>query len=317
MSANYLELESKAKSKTSLYLFIFVLLTVGVAFLIEVVARGVDPEDYNSPYPLLGFAFMGLTFAVALFQYLRFRSQGGSVVAKAAGGYLVDPNTSEPTERMLIHTVRELARQSKIPMPEVYILPANEINAFAAGLKPDKAAVAITAGALKKLSESEVRAVMAHELGHLRNGDSMISLRLAALVMGFYFVFIAGMKLMQISMFRRESEDKKGTPLWLIALALLAAGLVTYFAGSILKATVSRQREYLADASSLELTGSPEGIVGALKKIENDASRDMPKQASAYSHLYLIDRSFFAELFATHPPIEKRIARVLGREPKE
>jgi heat shock protein HtpX len=180
--------------------------------------------------------------------------------------------------------------------------------------------VAVTVGALKKLNRDELQGVLAHELGHVHNGDMRISLRLAAMVMGFFFVLYLGFRLFQISAFTRDDENRRGPGLLsLAALILMVAGIFTWFAGAILQAMVSRQREYLADASSVQYTRNPEGIAGALRKIEKDSTSDMPKEGMALSHMYLQSRSFWSNLFATHPPIEDRIEAIEGKTymPKE
>src|SRR5262249_2345701 len=146
--------------------------------------------------------------------------------------------------------VHEMAIAASVPVPPVYIIPADEINAFAAGLTPEDTVVAVTVGALRKLNRDELQGVIGHELGHVHNADMRISLRLAAMVMGFFFVMTIGLRILQISTFRRRDDRRGPDVVLLAAMILIVAGIVTWFAGGILKAMVSRQREYLADASS-------------------------------------------------------------------
>lgn len=306
--------QQRARKKTKLYLAAFILITLGVAFLLEVVMRDASP-GYAQSFPIAGPLFLIITFCVAGFQYMMYSSQGGSYVAESVGAYRIDPQTANPIERKLLNIVEEIAISSSLPVPPLYIIPSKQINAFAAGLTPNKAAIAITEGALMKLNRDEVQGVIAHEFGHIYNGDMAISLRLAAMVMGFFFVLYFAMRMFQLASLTGRGRDNQrgGAPIFLIALLLMGAGIFTWFAGSVLKAMISREREYLADACSVQFTRNPEGIANALKKIALDQTHDMPKEGMAYSHMYLDDRSAFSSLFATHPPLKKRIEAILGK----
>lgn len=310
MVVNFWEEQRKARVRTAIYVGLFIIFTLFIATIAEITMRNIAAEDYDPPIPYLGLAFVGITFAVAGYNYLMYRAQGGSYVAESIGAFPVDPNSNNPKEKQLINIVQELALATTLPMPNVYIIPSEEINAFAAGLTRENAAIAITAGALKKLNRDEVQGVLAHEFGHIYNGDMAISLRLAALIMGFFFILYLGLRLLQGARFSSREEGKGGNPLMLAALILMIAGALSWLMGAILKATVSRQREYLADASSVQFTRNPDGLANALRKIAKDTNRDMPKTGGAYSHMYLEDHT---SVFATHPPIWKRIAVIEGR----
>ncbi len=315
MAFNFWEAQRKARSRTSFYVLVFILLTLAVAAGAEWAMRAIDTEDYNPPFPLIGLIFVCLTFIVALFQYLMFRSQGGSYVAESVGARRVDPAYATLEEQQLLNIVEEIALAAHLPTPAVYILEAQEINAFAAGLTTENAAVTVTRGCMQQLSRDELQGVIAHEFGHIYNGDMAISLRLAAMLMGFYFVLYLAMRMMQLSNMQRSSGGRKnsGGVIVIGALILAAAGSIMWFAGSILKATISRQREYLADACAVQFTRNPNGIAGALKKIGGETVHDMPKSGMAISHMYLADTSFFSDLFATHPPLPLRIAAIEGK----
>lgn len=314
MAMNFWEAQKRARSYTTYYLIVFILLTLLTAFLIEVAMRTFAGEEYQTKIPVPGLIFLGITFAVAAFQYSMFQSQGGKGVAQSVGGRRVLPDTTHPRERQLLNIVEELSIAASLPVPPVYILPANEINAFAAGINPQNAAVAITEGALIKLNRDEVQGVIAHELGHVYNGDMKISMRLAAMVMGFYFVLYLAFRLLASVRFERreEGEGRGMNPILLLSLLLMAAGAFTWFAGSILKATVSREREYLADACAVQFTRNPSGIANALRKIGKDKTSDMPQEGMAFSHIYFNDYVGLSSLFASHPPLEKRIAAIEG-----
>lgn len=313
------ELQRKARLRTTLYVCAFTFLTLGVALLIEYVTYVLAKEGYTPPMPYLGILFIAVTFLVALFYYLSYKSFGGKMVAESLGGKPVLASTTDFREKQLLNIVEEIAIASGVQVPEVYVLKAKEINAFAAGVRPQHAVIAVTRGALELLSRDELQGVIAHEFGHIYNGDMRLNMRLAAMVMGFVIILYLGIRLLEGSLFfggRGGNGKKGGNAIALIALVFVVAGLFTWFAGALLRSMVSRQREYLADASAVQFTRNPQGIAGALRKIANLQIHDMPKQGMAYSHLYFSNSSFLANLFATHPPLEKRIAALEGTPKK-
>lgn len=312
---NFWEAQRSARLRTAWYVAIFILLTLIVATGAEFEMRALAGESYDPPLPYLGIGFLLITFAVALFQYARFRTQGGSYVAEAVGAVRVNPATASLKEQQLLNIVEEMAVAAAIPIPPVYILNSKEINAFAAGLTPNDAAVTVTVGCLNLLTRDELQGVIAHELGHIHNGDMTISMRVAAMVMGFFFILYLGLRGLQIANIRGGDRDRKGpNPILLASIIFLIAGAITWFAGSILKSMISRQREYLADACSVQYTRNPAAIANALRKIANEQVHDMPNSGMAYSHMYFEDTSLMSALFATHPPIQKRIAAIEGRK---
>lgn len=314
MAMNFWQAQAQAKKRTGWMLFAFVALTLGVAYIAEMTIRSLWFEYRYEAIPWVGIGFIGMTTLVALFNYAKYQSQGGSVVAETLGAYLVSRQTQNPAERQLLNLIEELAIATGMPMPAVYILKNEQINAFAAGLKPDNACICVTTGAMRQLNRDELQAVIAHEFGHIYNGDMRISMTLAALLMGFFFIFYIALRTVQFNSFRR-SENGKSSPTVLIALVLFAAGALSWFAGKILSAMVSRQREYLADASSAQFTRNPDALIGALKKIELETTtQPMPAAGMAFSHLYFDNRGFLSTLFATHPPLEKRIAALMGKD---
>ena len=318
MTVLFWESQRKARAKTLWLVFAFTVLTLVVACLGEVVLRAVAPESYSPELPLFGLLFLCVTVGTALLKYLAFRTQGGAYVAESLGGQRVDKNSPDFKERQLVNIVEEMALAAHVTIPKVYVLPAREINAFAAGLSQDTAAVAITRGALELLNRDEVQGVIAHEFGHIRNRDMALNLQLAAMLTGFFFILTFGMRMLRFSaltgMGERDEGDRRGNPLVVAAFIAMAAGVVTWFLGSILHAMVSRQREYLADACAVQYTRSTEGIANALRKIGKSQVSDMPQEGMAFSHLYFANRSFWGNLFATHPPLNKRIAAIEGHE---
>jgi heat shock protein HtpX len=238
---------------------------------------------------------------------------GGGSVAESLGARKVSQDTRNIKEIQLRNIVQEIALAASLPVPPIYILEAKQINAFAAGLTPDNAAITVTEGTLNALNRDELQGVVAHEFGHIYNGDMKISMRLAAMVMGFFFILYIGLRLLQFAPRNRDS-DKRGSPIIVAALLFTVAGAFTWLFGSILKSAVSREREYLADACAVQFTRNPEGILNALKKIARSEVSDMPSEGSVYSHLYFEDRTDFSWLFRTHPPLKKRIEAIQGRK---
>jgi len=314
---NFWEAQRKARGRTSLYLSVFIALTLAIAIGIEFFVRFLSYEGYSQPMPYLGFIFLGITFLVAGFYYLSYSSSGGRFVAESLGGKQVLPATAQFEEKQLLNIVEEMAVASGQPVPPVFIIESQEINAFAAGLHPNNAAITVTRGALKLLNRDELQGVVAHEFGHIYNADMKISMRLSAMVMGFVIVLYLGLRLLEGSLFLgrgRRNGNGGGNPVAVAALILLVAGAITWFAGAILRSMVSREREYLADACAVQFTRNPSGIANALRKIAHYQNiHDMPRKGMAYSHLYFDNHSFWASIFATHPPLAKRIAAIEGR----
>jgi heat shock protein HtpX len=315
MAMNFWEAQRKARSRTSLFLFFFILMTLGIAILIEVAVRFLAQEGYTAPMPYLGFIFLGLTFLISGFYYLTYKSSGGSYVAESLGGRQIDAaHYADFKEKQLVNIVQEMALASGQPLPAIYVLDSKEINAFAAGMHPENAAITVTRGALELLNRDELQGVVAHEFGHIFNGDMRVSMRLAAMIMGFFIITYIGLRLLEGSLLGGRNGKKGGNAIALAALIFLAAGIITWFAGAILRSMVSRQREFLADACAVQFTRNPQGIGNALRKIAQYPVRDMPRHGMAYAHLYFDNHSFWSSLFATHPPIEKRIAAIEDRD---
>jgi Zn-dependent protease with chaperone function len=246
-------------------------------------------------------------------------SGGGETIALMLGGRAVNPHTTDLAERRLLNVVEEMALASGIPVPPVFVLD-NEpsINAFAAGHKPNNAVVAVSAGCLQYLSRDELQGVLGHEFSHILNGDMRLNLRLIGIVYGILVVAVLGYYVMRIggqAAASRSERDGNGLALAMLAagLILLALGYIGVFFAKLIKAAVSRQREFLADASSVQFTRNPGGITGALKKIGglSAGSRIQDAHAAEVSHMFFGDAfagSFF-NLFATHPPLVQRIKR--------
>ena len=313
MATDFWTAQDRARSRTKFYLTLFIAMTLGAAICVEVVARTLAPQNFGGPFPIAGGIFAGTVFLISLVQYGKFKTYGGGYVAESMGGQRVDANSSDFQEQQLYNIVQEMAIASGMPMPAVYIIDAKQINAFAAGLEQSNAAIAVTRGCLELLNRDELQGVVAHEFGHIYNKDMRISLRLSAMLMGFFFLLTIALRVLQgAALSGRRSNSRGGNPVALLALIMLVAGAFTWLFGAILRAATSRQREFLADACAVQFTRNPSGIASALRKIGGMHVNDMPKQGMAYEHLYFDHRGFFSGLFATHPPLKKRLEAIEG-----
>ncbi|MFA5632596.1 MAG: M48 family metallopeptidase [Porticoccaceae bacterium] len=244
-------------------------------------------------------------------------SAGGKVVAESLGGQLIPRNTEQPDQRKLLNVVDEMAIASGTPAPPVYLL-ADEpgINAFAAGFSPRDAVLGITQGAIEQLNRDQLQGVIAHEFSHIFNGDMRLNIRLMGALNGILILGIAGYYLMYSTSFsgRRRGRDNSGAAILALAVGLMAIGFAGTFFGGLIKAAVSRQREYLADASAVQYTRNPEGIAGALKKIGGSKSGSIVRNPGApeVSHAFFAQgvTGFIQWLSSTHPPLASRILRI-------
>ena len=270
--------------------------------------------------------FIGVTLGTlavvglaSLYKWNEF-SAGGSAVAESVGGRRVDPHTTDAAERRLLNVVEEMAIASGVPVPAVYVLPDEPaINAFAAGLTTGDAVVAVTRGTMQKLTRDELQGIIGHEFSHILNGDMRLNMRLTAIVFGILVLGLAGRGILwSLRGARFSSREKNGggivVAIATIGAALLVIGYVGYFFGRLIQAGVSRQREFLADASSVQFTRNPGGLTGALKKIGGYAvgSSLESSKAGAIGHFFFAQAftSQFGGAWATHPPLDQRIRAI-------
>lgn len=256
-------------------------------------------------------------------------SDGGDAVARMAGGTRVEPHSRDKQERRLLNIVEEMALASGIACPNVYILEREDsINAFAAGYHQNEAVVAVTRGTLNRLSRDELQGVIAHEFSHILNGDMRMNIRLIGILFGIQMIAGFGQELLYWGWRLGGSRDKddKGVSLQVLMITagimLYLVGYIGLFFGRLIKSAVSRQREFLADASAVQFTRNPDGIGSALRKLaglsEGKAcgSQIDNSNAEQFSHLFLgaARPNLLSGLFATHPPLEERIKRIYGRD---
>ena len=235
---------------------------------------------------------------------------GGSVVALQLGATPVPVDTIDFAYRRLRNVIEEIAIASGVPVPEIFVLEEESaINAFASGYTPADAAVTVTRGCLDKLTREELQGVIAHEFSHVLNGDMRLNIRLLGVAFGILVLAIVGRKIAEASG-RSRSRDSGG--IVILGVALLAIGYIGVFFARIIKASVSRQREYLADASAVQFTRQTEGIAGALKKIGglSEGSKLTSHDGEEVSHMLFGDGVGYSALFATHPALTDRIKRL-------
>jgi Zn-dependent protease with chaperone function len=340
---DFFEAQARAKKRTSRLVVLFgcavlgtILAAYAAAFLIVRGSQEFDlhrardprssyygnkpgtPVSYFDARLFAGVALVTISVVgiASIFKWHQF-SGGGSAVAESVNGRRIDPHTTDLNERRLLNVVEEMAIASGVPVPDVYVLPDEPaINAFAAGLTTNDAVVAVTRGTLEKLSRDELQGVVAHEFSHILNGDMRLNMRLTALVFGILVLGLAGRGILW-SMRNVRVRGKGGGPVAALALAgvaLLIIGYIGYFFGRLVQAAVSRQREFLADASAVQFTRNPNGIAGALKKIGGYAlgSSITAQKSEAIGHFFFAQgfRSMFGGLWATHPPLPDRIRAI-------
>jgi Zn-dependent protease with chaperone function len=254
-------------------------------------------------YSLLGT--LGVVGVGSLYKTIALARSGGGAVAESLGGRIIHPATTQPDERKLHNVIEEMAIAAGVPIPKVYVLDEEAgINAFAAGHTPGDAAIGVTRGCMTLLNREELQGVIGHEFSHILNGDMRLNLRIMGIIFGLLCLAIIG----RILIYSRGGGRGRA-PLMLLGLALIVIGAVGVFFGRLIQAALSRQREFLADASAIQFTRNPAGLSGALQKIGGAGSKVQSAHSAEASHMFFgngMGKPFFAAL-ATHPPLEQRI----------
>lgn len=293
---------------------------IGVLHVVFALIFGVSMKDPQ----LFASVAIGVVVLVAIGSLAKIieLSRGGRVVAAMLGGEPISPQTRDLAQQRLMNIVEEMAIASGVPVPDVYALPDVSINAFAAGHGPADTVIGVTTGAIERLSRDELQGVIAHEFSHILHGDMRLNIRLMGLLNGILVLALLGGLLLRATLYMpRDSggsrEDRKNGAglvfaLLAVGLALYLVGWIGVFFGNLIKAGVSRQREFLADASAVQYTRNPSGIAGALYKISRLSGRLSSPRAAEASHMFfgngLADP--WIGLFATHPPVAQRIAAI-------
>jgi len=328
---NFFESQDRMRKNTTLLVVLFVLAVIALIVmtnvLVMIVFGVVNSEQLRDGETLIRqmdwktFAAVGAGVSVVVLAGSLYKiialSAGGKIVAESLDGQLILQNTQDLNQRKLLNVVEEMAIASGTPALPVYLL-ANEpgINAFAAGFSPRDAVIGVTQGAIEHLSREQLQGVIAHEFSHIFNGDMRLNIRLMGALNGILILGILGYYLLYSTSFsrRRRGNDKAGAAILGLAVGLMAIGFAGTFFGALIKASVSRQREYLADASAVQFTRNPNGIAGALKRIgglESGSKVENPG-ASEVSHAFFAQgiSGLMRMLSATHPPLAKRILRI-------
>jgi len=318
--------QDKAKRYTNVLVLYFLiaiaLIVVAVNFAIYYFFIFIDfyphvPENWFSGAIVyyVSAATILLILAGSLFRWLKLRS-GGHAVAEIMGGELLNLQTNDAKQRQLIHVVEEMSIASGVPLPTLYVLEnENAINAFVAGYRPTETVMVITSGAIEEFSRQEMQAVVAHEYSHILNGDMQINIRLMSALAGILMISSVGRLLLSGSgRHHRQSyshRNKSSSALSVLGVILLGIGLIGVFFGRMIKAAVSRQREYLADAASVQFTRNPQGMASVLNKIREFqyGSKMQNVFAEDVSHMCFSQAisQQFVKWMATHPPLIERI----------
>ncbi len=333
---DFFEAQELARKRTRLMVVLFGMAVLSIAaalygLVVYLTGSGLLNAKDAVPTPIVPWQpdlFFGtlagvvlLVTCCSLFKIAQLRS-GGGYVARSMGGREVEQTTKDADERMLMNIVEEMSIASGVPMPEVYILPEEGINAFAAGFTSADAVVAVTDGCIRTLNRDELQGVVAHEFSHILNGDMRMNIRLMGVLFGILAIAVVGQlafrSTAQASILggRRRSKEGGGAmiAIMVVGIAVMAIGYIGVFFGRMIQSAISRQREFLADAAAVQFTRNPEGIAGALKKIGGAALHGTVSNAHSQeaAHFFFASalKSKSVSVFATHPPLDQRIAAI-------
>lgn len=337
---DFFEHQDRARANTSRLVFYFIVAVLLIVIAVNLVAFGtwywLNAQLYEDNMDLFhvsdwwtsqygwgtAVGTLLLILAGSAIQWFNLR-KGGEAVAKMAGATPVENYQNDFKVQQFIHVVEEMAIASGVPVPKLYVMEREEaINAFVAGYQSDQAVMVATRGLLDTLSRDELQGVVGHEFSHILNGDMRLNIRLMAMLAGLIMIGQFGRFLLEAfarggSRARRSSKKGNGNPLPFIlaALALIIIGAIGVFFGRLIKAAVSRQREFLADASSVQFTRNPENIASALYQIREHSMGSVlgHKHAEDMSHFCFgesVHLKMFGDRLATHPPLDERIRRV-------
>ncbi|MCF7454698.1 MULTISPECIES: M48 family metallopeptidase [Vibrio] len=327
---DFFDHQDTARQRTGLLVFLFSLAVVTITGLVSVLSIGIyygvtgEHFDQETALTYVLLCFAGVLLVVTISSMVRLSaltSNGGRGVAESIGGKLISSNTLDAKHRQLLNVVEEMAIASGIPVPPVYVMQEERgINAFAAGMSIDDAVIGVTQGALDSFTRDELQGVIAHEFSHILNGDMRLNTRLIGVLFGITCIAHFGHLVLDNThhtsrVSRSSSDSDKGfAVIMLIAIICLVLGWIGTLFGSMIKAAISRQREFLADASAVQFTRNDQGIAGALKKIGSHMAGSSlnTKASDEISHMMFGQSklSGFSGLFATHPPLEERIRRI-------
>ncbi len=336
MSVDFFEDQDKARRITGSLIFYFILGLLGITGILCLAIAGLTylvmafiPGSWDAwviRYPGLFLAVLAgciLLFILlcSRWRMVQLRKGGGPAIAEMLGGSLVQSGTESALERRLLDVVDEMAIASGIAVPLVYILQHESgINAFAAGLEPHYAVLGVTRGSLENLDRDELQGLVGHEFSHILNGDMRLNFKLIGWMHGITLIGHTGKWIFYVAADKERVSSSHGedssvfVPGLIVGAILMTIGYLGTFFGDVIKASVCRQREYLADASAVEFTRNPSGLAGALKKIGGSAygAELQTPNAMLASHMFFGQGiiPLFRQLLATHPPLADRILRI-------
>lgn len=338
--------EARRRSRSLVWRFIIanLVIVIFVSALFLAVTTNMVQKEYNSerraythglsaarttnqvnwiPLLIAFNSFIVLTISLSALRKFRALSSSGGAVVDMLGGRKVPAETGDALERCYLNVIEEMAIAANMPVPEAYVLGDQKgINAFASGPTPEHSAIAVTRGALERLNREELQGVVAHEFSHIMHGDVRLNIRLAAYVYGLSIVTEIGLLIVDLGYggrARRFHIDREDSPppifLCVIGLVFMVFGSIGQAVSILISAAISREREFLADATAVELSRNPHGITNALKKIGGfvHGSNVTGRNSIALAHFFLAQSrawGFFARMHATHPPLEERIRRL-------
>ncbi|MDB4756883.1 M48 family metallopeptidase [Mariniblastus sp.] len=328
--------QDKARGKTKILVFYYGLAMLMMMLIIYVVlAALLNIEATANPgrvkmergytgiqwfhLEILVMVVFGVSLVVSLSSFWKLRelSGGGDKVASMLGGRRISQNTTDRNERVVMNVVEEMALASGIPVPPVFVLDSEPgINAFAAGYSPADAVIGVNRGTIETLNRGELQGVIAHEFSHILNGDMKINIRLIGVLFGIQVLAIIGFytfRFAGLGAGRRGGDNKAAIPIFVVGGVIMIVGFIGKICAGMIQAAISRQREYLADASAVQFTRDPSTIGGALKVIGAHASgtKLVTPDATQASHMFFAEGvvSNFNSM-STHPPLLDRIKRI-------
>lgn len=321
---NFFEHQARARRRTTLLVIPFVLAVALIVVTLNVVGffvfQQVGARDAAPPLAVwfaqpfwiwISLGTLGVIGAGSLKTTLQL-SGGGTALADMLGARPIAMDSGDGDERRLINVVEEMSIASGTPVPRLYVLDGEpSINAFVAGFRPTETVMVVTRGAVQNFTRDELQGVIGHEYSHVFNGDMRLNMRLMGILAGVLLIGQIGRFILRSG---NRGRGKGSAQMALLGLALFVIGYIGLFFGALIKAAISRQREFLADASAVQFTRNPDGIAGALYRIQQHAegSRLLNSHADDVSHFCFgaSVRTGFTSLLATHPPLAERIHAV-------
>lgn len=324
---NFFQSQDVARKKTAQLIALFALAVISLVLLsniLVIVVFGLAGDETLSSnfaqfdqesFIIISVAISSVILFGSIYKVMSL-SAGGARVAEMMDAELIVDSSGDINKQKILNVVEEMAIASGTPVPPVYLLDEEAINAFAAGFKASDAVIGVTRGCIEKLSREQLQGVIAHEFSHIFNGDMRLNIRLIGVLHGITIISTIGYLILRSGSrsSSRRSKNNGGGAILALGLGLMVIGYTGTFFGSLIKSAVSRQREYLADASAVQFTRNADGIAGALKRIGGNVSGSLMENSNTaeISHSLFSQgiSTFLGGMFATHPPLAKRIKKI-------